>query len=352
MKKISLVILANEQKNDHELWIKACKEYQNFVEFRVMDLTSDSWLDDVHKEPFHYLLTKPAGFTAPFKQLYDERVMILGKELNYPLFPSLDEILIYENKRYLSYWLKAHKIPHPETHVFYNLQEALLFFSKCHYPQVAKMNIGASGRGINILKNQNQASKYAKQIFTKGKTSKTGPNLKKGKIFNRALNKIKHPSQLFQRLSIYTNIAGDRQRGFMLVQTFIPHSYEWRVVRIGNSFFAHKKLKKGQMASGSLLKNYDNPPLSVLNFVKNITDQYAFYSVAFDIFEIPNNRYFVNEIQCIFGQSDPYQMLVNGMPGKYIFRNNEWIFSKGDFNRNESFNLRLEFVIDRMKFRN
>jgi len=54
-------------------------------------------------------------------------------------------------------------------------------------------------------------------------------------------------------------------------------------------------------------------------------------------------------MQCIFGQSDPYQMLVDGQPGRYRYINGQWIFEKGDFNSLESYALRLEHVIELIK---
>ena len=73
------------------------------------------------------------------------------------------------------------------------------------------------------------------------------------------------------------------------------------------------------MSSGSLLKEYCNPPLELLDYVKSITDQFNFYSQAIDLFEY-NGNYLINEMQCIFGQSDSYQMKVNDEIGRYVFR--------------------------------
>ena len=66
-------------------------------------------------------------------------------------------------------------------------------------------------------------------------------------------------------------MASGIQKEFVILQQFIKHDYEWRVVRIGNSFFAHKKLLHGDKASGSLLKGYENPPITLFDFVKKIT---------------------------------------------------------------------------------
>ena len=39
-------------------------------------------------------------------------------------------------------------------------------------------------------------------------------------------------------------------------------------------------------------------------------------------------------------------MLVDGVPGRYRYLNDEWVFEAGDFNRYQSFLLRLEHFID------
>jgi len=348
--KPMLIILGNENSSDTLLWEKACAEYTDLVEYKVVNLTGSDWLKDIQEiKKVDYLLTKPGGHTSLFKQLYDERLTILVKELKYLAFPTLDEILIYENKRYFSYWLKAYNLPHPETLISYDKNEAMDFVRNTRYPIVAKLNIGASGNGIEILRGINEGVKYVTEIFTKGKTSRTGPKVNKGKIIKRFLRKTTHPKELIERIKVYRAIASDYQKGFVFLQEYIPHQYEWRVVRIGDSFFAHKKLLKKDKASGSLIKGYVNPPKKLLDFVKEITDHFGFYSQAVDIFEPEEGDYLINEMQCIFGQSDSYQMMVDGKPGRYIKKGEKWIFEEGLFNQNESYNLRLEFVLDQLK---
>lgn len=345
MNKIRTIILRNELEEDHNLWIKACEEYHDQVEYRVVNLTSNNWFEEIRKEPFDILLAKPGGLTAHFKQLYDERIYILGVVLGYKIFPSLQEIFIYENKRFLASWLRANTIPHPTTDVFYSYEEALEYTGSASYPFVAKTNIGASGSGVIIIKSIHEAKDYIKETFRgRGAPQRTGPNREKGGFLKRGIHYIFHPSDITKKFHIYKTKAANMQKDFVIFQEYIPHEFEWRVVRIGDSFFAHKKLKAGEKSSGSLLKNYDNPPLGVLDFVKQITDNQKFHSQAIDIFE-SNRGYLVNEMQCIFGQSDPYQMLVDGIPGRYRYLNDKWTFEKGDFARNACYNLRLEFIL-------
>jgi glutathione synthase/RimK-type ligase-like ATP-grasp enzyme len=349
MKKYKLVILRNENEMDYLPWTHALREFSDHADYTVVDLTRKDWLEEISHHRPDYLLAKPGGFTAAFRQLYDERSLILARELNYPLFPTLDEILIYENKRYLSYWLQAHDIPHPETNVFYYRKEALAFLDHATFPVVGKMNTGASGKGVRILLDKKQAAGYINEAFGKGIRSRSGPRLDKAKLVRRILNKIKDPAALRERIKTYRSIASDYQKNVVILQQFIAHDYEWRVVRIGDSFFAHKKLVKDGFASGSLLKSYVNPPPELLDFVREITGKYGFYSQAIDLFEPSPGNYLVNEMQCIFGQSDPWQMKVNDVPGRYIHKNGQWIFEAGDFNRNQSFNLRVEYVLSRLR---
>jgi hypothetical protein len=347
--KYHFVILANENPTDHLFWIKACEKYPDEIKFSVNNFTGNNWLNEILQLPTDFLLAKPGGTVGIFKQLYDERLQILVNELGYKVYPSFKEIQIYENKGYLSYWLSSHSIPHPKTDVFYNKHEALEFIQSIVFPIVAKLNIGASGHGVKILKNKQEAERYIKSIFHKGLIAKIGPRFDIGDIWERAFHKMMHLSELKSKISVYKSIKNNPQKGFCLFQEFVPHTFEWRVVRIGDSYFAHQKVLKGEKASGSLIKKYINPPTSLLDFVHDLTEKAGFRSQAVDLFETGKDRYLVNEMQCIFGQSDPYQMLVNNTPGRYIYSDKNWVFEEGMFNTNESYDLRIQDILQLLK---
>jgi hypothetical protein len=343
---VKFVILTNEIAGSELKWKLACEKMN--AEHIVVDISKANWLELIENYKPTILLTRPAGLTTPFKILYDERLEILVNELNYFCFPALKEVLIYENKKYFSYWLKANKIPHPQTDVFYFEKEALdwLNSSNVKFPIVAKTNIGASGSGVVIIETKEELQNYIQSTFSgKGATKRVGPNLKKGRILQRGIRLLSKPKALFKKIDVYKARALDVQKDFVLFQEHIPHTFEWRVVRMGDSFFAHKKLMLGNMTSGSLLKDYGNPPLALLDFVKSITDKHKLFSQAVDVFESPKG-YLVNEMQCIFGQSDAYQMKVDDCIGRYTFQNESWKFEAGDFNTNESYDLRLQAAIE------
>jgi len=345
MTQYKLAILKNEDPFDHQPWVDACNQYVGKVDYKVIDLTLNDWVENIKAYDPQICLLKPAGKTSLFRALYQERVDVIVNDLGIKTYPTFNELKIYENKRFFAYWAKANQISHPKTEVFYSKNEAFRFINSSKYPIVGKMNIGASGNGVEILHDSAKAIKYVERAFNDGLSSKTGPKLKKGKLPKRVWRKLTHPTELKNRLRTYSEIGADKQKGFVIFQEFVLHDFEWRVVRIGDSFFAHKKIKVGEKASGALIKEYDNPPLALFDYVKKLTDEFKFRSVAVDIFESESGEYFVNEIQCIFGQSDTYQMLVDEKSGRYIHKHNKWIFEAGDFNQNQSYNLRLEYIL-------
>lgn len=343
IRKLKLAILENDIADDHLLWIKACEQMKDSVEWAVINITKVSWLQDILAGSFDGLLATPSGSTSRFKILCDERITILHSVCGLPVFPSLEEIMIYENKKYLSYWLAANNIPHPKTWVFYYLQEALDFVKYASFPLVAKTNVGAGGSGVTILYSLQEVREYITTTFSGAGIKRiVSPKWRSKGFARRVLAKLTNLNELRLKVAKYKSAKSEIQRDFVLLQEYIPHAFEWRCVRIGASFFAHKKVKYKDKASGSLLKSYETPPVELLNFVKQITDSKGFQSQAIDIFVAENGTYLVNEMQCIFGQSDPYQMLVDGQPGRYIFDTGRWIFQAGDFNKFESFLLRLE----------
>ena len=103
-RKLKYAILRNEDPFDHLLWVKACEDYGNSIDYQVIDLTAENWLKTVDDYSPDVLLLKPSGKTSLFRSLYQERLEILVNVLNYKSFPSCREVQLYENKRFFAYW--------------------------------------------------------------------------------------------------------------------------------------------------------------------------------------------------------------------------------------------------------
>lgn len=341
--KIKVCILYCSLEKNEDKWGPSCRKYG--VDYKYIDIVGENWLVEALNSSAEVFLLKPPGLLSYAKQMYDERIYVISKVLNKFIYPSYEEAFVYENKRVLSYYLEAKDIPHPNTYVFYNKHEAIEFSKSALLPIVAKTNIGASGSGVKILKSEKDLISYIRTAFKKGIQRRKGPNRNSGNPQIWLFKAVKSPNYFLKKLKQYSLSAEDTQKHFVIFQEYIPHDFEWRVVKIGESYFAHKKVKIEDMASGTKGKIYDNPPFSLFDFMKKVCEKTGFYSQAVDIFETPNGEYLVNEIQTIFGQSDAYQMIVDGNIGRYVYKNG-WIFEEGDFNTNESYDLRLSHAIE------
>lgn len=319
-------------KGQHNILVNACKDLN--IEHEEIDIISDNWADNIRNSQCDGFLVKPPGRRDAWKRMYDEKLYFVEKIMNYKIYPSYDEVFLYENKRVMSYWLRIHNISSPKTWVFYDKQEAIDFINSYNqFPLLFKANIASSGIGVKVLKNKRAAMKIVNQIFTKFN------------FYNRGFTKWN------KKWGIPYPMLDDKQFDNILFQEIINVKWEWRGVKIGESYFAHKKLMgKNGMHSGSGIANYDTPPVEVMDFLKHVCDEGKFNSMNVDFFEDPNGKFYVNELQTFFGSRiKPYQMCVDGKPGRYLYVNGNWIFEEGMFNMNNSCNLRVRDFINILK---
>lgn len=337
-------ILKNETVFSHEMWEKACIDRN--IDYDIIDLTLNNWLEKIQEKKYKCYLACPSGTVSYFKSMYDEKIKILHDEMKCFIYPSLKEISIHENKRYLSYFLKANKLPHPATHVFYHKSEAIDFINRIRFPVIGKINIGASGKGVKVIHSKKNAIKYVNAAFSnKGIKQSAGPNLKMGDTKNRLIYAIQNPSHIMNRLKKYRSISKDRQMNFVIFQEYVPHHFEWRIVKIGDSYFGHQKIKIGEKASGTKGIDYVPPKEKLLSFVKEICEKFNFNSMAIDLFETGEGNFLINEMQTIFGHVQDYICSVDGKPGRFLCPEDKWIFEEGMFNTNLSYDLRMQNIL-------
>lgn len=337
-----VAILRDNKPESSLKWEIACRKYN--VPFVTINMLRNNWLDLIMDFNPDFCVTRPPGDIFQNKTVFDGKIFFLQHYTNYPVYPGFLETYIYENKSTLSWFLVANDIPHPLTFVSSDREEANSLLEQFTFPLVAKTVIGAAGSGVRILKTKKDAEGYIAKIFTQGVRRRFGPNRKVGTPAKWLKKAVQSPDYFFKRLVHYRERNADIQRGVLIFQEYIEHEYEWRCVRIGDSYFAYKKLKIGNMASGSKQFEYGAPPIELLDFTKGLCERFNFFYMAVDLF-YNDGQILVNELQTIFGHKNPYICKVNEEPGRYIFNNNEWVFQPGDFNSNESYNLRLKEVL-------
>jgi hypothetical protein len=295
--------------------VRACREMG--VSYRVLDLSSANWVEMVRESGCDAFLATPSTLLGTQRQMFDERLRVLVEDMRCLLYPSYSELWLWESKRRMRDWLVAHGVPHPRTEVFYNRDEAIAFVSAADYPLVCKTDTSATSKGVSILRGRRSALRLVGQAFGRGLV----------------------PRSWDRR---------DRQRGYVLLQAYVPHEQEWRIVRIGDDFLCRRKHRVGDYASGSGEIEWAKPDSDMLDFVEKVTNLGQFRSMAVDFYAETgadgDRRFLVNELQCLIGAIVNEQKR-NEHTGKWQRTDGGWGFTPGFFYQNACTNLRVAYVI-------
>ncbi len=308
--------IIKEFTHRHSYYVSACREMG--LSYQLFDLSHPDWVSHFRNSSCDFFVVWPSTFLGIWKEMFDERLWILENHLNKVVYPGFNETFIFENKRRVHDWLDVHNIPHPKTWTFFEKHEALNFASKCPIPIVIKTVRGSCASGVFIVRSRNDLLKITKRFFSNGILPDRG-------------------------------YKWDAQRLSIFFQEYLEDVEEWRMVRIGNSYFGYRKEKTGEYHSGSHGWTWLDPGPEMLNFLLDVTERSAFTSMNVDVFRTKNGRLLVNELQTMFGATNPADMLVvDGVCGRYTHNKlmDQWLFEAGNFCRNHLANLRIQYVID------
>ncbi|MBE3084729.1 MAG: hypothetical protein IMZ64_00750, partial [Bacteroidetes bacterium] len=150
----------------HQHYIAACREMN--VSYKLIDILASDWIARVQNCGCDAFLVWPSAITVTLKELYDERLKVMVDDLNKTIFPSYDELWMWESKRRMRDWLVAHGYPTPLTWIFYRYSEAMEFIRNAELPIVFKTNHGDSSRGVEIIRDRKIAEKLTKKVFSRG----------------------------------------------------------------------------------------------------------------------------------------------------------------------------------------
>ncbi len=297
----------------HHCYITACRDMR--VPYKLINISGADWIDQIRESGCDAFLVWPSCFTSIWKNMFEERLKIISEVLNKIIYPSYNEIWSYESKRKMHYWVASNGLPHPKTWVFYDKAKAIEFAGNTELPIVTKTDLGSGSSGVKVFRNRSSLVKYVKKCFKKG-------------IQNRV------------------NMPFDVQWGNILFQRYIADAREWRMIRIGDSFFGYEKIKVGDSASGSHKWHYERPGNEILNFLKEVTDKSKFRSMDIDVFATPDGKFLISELQTVFGMGNPWEMcVVDGKAGRMIYKEGKWEFEEGSFCDNYMCNLRIQDLL-------
>ncbi|MDA3872674.1 MAG: hypothetical protein PF795_01775 [Kiritimatiellae bacterium] len=276
----------------HTQYISACRELG--LSFRVIDLGREDWIDAVRDSGCAVFMAWPDATQSLWAKLFKDRCRVMEEQMGLTVYPSSRDMWMYEEKVRTRDWLMANGFPHPRTWIFTRKTEALDFVKSCDLPIVFKTGFGAAAAGVAIVKSRSQLRRIVRRAFASGHV----------------------PGGHDRR---------DREWGRILLQEYLPDVREWRMVRIGDSYFGHPKGKLGEFHSGSGKAEWDLPSEKLLNLLYEVTERGGFRSMDVDIFETPEGELYINELQTVFGASVSIdQMKKDGVAGRMVRREALW----------------------------
>lgn len=286
----------------HEPYAAACRELG--VGYRMVDLFAADWLERVKLSGCEFFFTWPTESLVEWKKLTDDRQRVLVEQLGKRLFPDLEACWLYGSKERQSMWLEMNGFPHPKYWIFYRESDALEFVHAHRFDRgglVGKTDIGAVASGVRILRDVKGATHYVSKAFSCGL---------QGYFADRRTWQWRH----------------------VHFQEFLGDVKEWRIIRLGNSFFGFGKLKKGEFHSGSHEFEHVPPPKRAFDLAWEVTERGNFKSMSVDIFETAEGLLFVNELQCVCGQHSSDLLYKDGVSGRLCRTlTGEWSFEAGTF---------------------
>lgn len=155
----------------HQHWhyIAACRDLR--VSYKFLDISGPNWLQVIEESGCDAFLIRPSVQLSIWKQMFDERIRVIAKDLGKIIFPGSDELWFFESKRRMHYWLQAHGVPHPKTWVFYDLKQALAFADHAELPVVYKSDLGSGASGVRIFRKRDFLSRHIQKCFKQGFTT-------------------------------------------------------------------------------------------------------------------------------------------------------------------------------------
>lgn len=310
------------------------------VDYKVVDVFSANWIDNVKAADDCDGFFCPSNcISQELKTIQDERYYFVSQVMHRPIYPDFTGLYIHESKRNMAAWLEINDYPHAKTRVFTDRKEALDYLDNCQYPIVTKANVGAGASKVVVVKSMAKAKRMAKKCLNDGKLR----FLKTGLTYRR------------KSLAWYMPTLWDlryRQKDYFIVQDFVKDvQHEWRILKVGDSYFGHQKLLKDGFASGSGMVGWVDPPRELLEMVHEICEKGGFPCMDIDIFETKDGKYSINEMQAFFGSYLDYQMSIDGHHGRYVYKDGDFVFEEGDFNVFGSTKLKIEDFVKTIQTR-
>ena len=232
-----------------------------------------------------------------------DKVEIIQNYLGKVILPTRESLWMDEDKVREQYVFEINNLPAIRTFCSNSKDEVMHYIENCKYPFISKDKISACAKGVYMIKNKRQAKALCNRIFSSGQK---------------------------------TNESYVRQKDYVYFQEFVPsYGFDLRIIMIGDSYFGYYRYpKKGDFkASGSGIIEKKKLPQDVLVLAKKVRECLPkSVSLAVDFLQDKRDEnYYIIETTIFMGIESCEQLMVNGVSGRYIEKDNIFTFEPGRF---------------------
>lgn len=223
-----------------------------------------------------------------------EKFFILENHLGKVCFPNLENSLLYENKKLETYLSQIYDFPFIPTYISYDKDDALRLIEGLKFPIVSKVVPSSGSLGVELVKTKKKARTIIDQAFSNN-----------GRIIH---------------------VLYERQKNFVYFQDFIPNDgYDIRVIVVGKRVFGfYRRVPKGDFrASGMKLEEKRELPAEAMMIARAVNQVIKGPQLVVDFLHGQDGNYYIGEISPLSGISTRDELVVNDVPGAYVFEDDD-----------------------------
>jgi len=268
-------------------WTKYRKFLEdNGIEYSIYDIHRSTWLDEA--SDFDMVVWRPMGFPSELEECR-RKVYVLERHLGKLCHPSLDDVLLYEDKILQYELLRSHGLPVIDTFISHSRPETAAHLRRRAYPAVWKLAAGSGSYGVELVADARNALRSARQAFSFSGRATYWPYL--------------------------------RQKDYVYVQQLQPNrGFDLRVVVVGDKavgYYRHVPDKEFRASGMGLVEKTTLPPEAV-RLARRTAEVFDAPCLAVDLLQDPSGRYYIIELSAFIQISTPQQTLVDGVPGVFV----------------------------------
>lgn len=280
-------------------------KYRRFLEnnsfdFEIYPIHRHDWIE--RAKEFDVIIGIPSNAYYDLIEIRD-KYEILETYLGKICYPSSAHARLYEDKYLETYISKATGIPFAKTYVSQDLEDALQVIKNIKYPLVSKIIPSSGSQGVELVHTFKQGNQIIKQSF-----SRSGRK---------------------------THLISYRQKNSIYFQEFIPNTgYDIRIIVVADWVFGfYRKVLSGDFrASGMHSWEKRELPEDAMRIALQVNKVIKSPVLSVDMLLGLDGTYNIIEFSPLYQMDSPEELLVNGVPGVYVFEaNGSYHFKEGRY---------------------